>query len=497
MKNTPALVLSVAYMVVIGWGMANHEIWMDEAQHILLARDSHSFKELIYNSRYEGHPPLWNILLFLITSFSHNVVWIQSAHLVIATCSVFLILRFAPFPLIAKLLIISGYFMLYEYSVLCRNYSLSLLFLILIMVYMTREKKNYILLFFLLILFINTHLFSCFISLPLLYILWKDRGGSNQRALLVGTVVFALFFFLCIISIIPPSDHFLNAFNTDGILSLQRFKKCCRFIILGLLPIPDLNMQNYWGNNYILTFNQLFVLILSASLLLGPLVFFFSNRNAFILFFTGTLVILGFVYFSPMMVATRHGGFLSMLLLAGTWLSNSNIKHKTSNESPGAYRRLRFIYFTTILSIQFFAGIIVFSLDIKRNFSNSQKAADYLNTNFSPSDCHVMLTHFTSGPPVALFSKHQLYYIEQGGYGTFCKWNTKPLYLTDSAMAIEFDKRINKYKRVVLLSNQAVKIEEVRKNQVMRDTRFKKLVDFTDGTIRSENFSVYLLEKIH
>jgi hypothetical protein len=50
----------------------------------------------------------------------------QGLHLLIATTTVYLFVRFAPFSLLQRLLFSFGYFPFYEYSVICRSYGLSL-----------------------------------------------------------------------------------------------------------------------------------------------------------------------------------------------------------------------------------------------------------------------------------------------------------------------------------------------------------------------------------
>src|SRR5690349_8080021 len=58
-------------------GVYHHEIWLDEAHHWLLARDSDSFSNLVYHARYDGHPLLWNLILFALTRFTYDPFWMQ------------------------------------------------------------------------------------------------------------------------------------------------------------------------------------------------------------------------------------------------------------------------------------------------------------------------------------------------------------------------------------------------------------------------------------
>jgi hypothetical protein len=95
--------LMLLYAIVSTIGILHHEIWLDEAQHFVIARDSASITDLYKNMQYDGHVQLWNYLLYFITHYiSAEVIAMQLFHLLIINAAVFLFLRFAPFPLWIK-----------------------------------------------------------------------------------------------------------------------------------------------------------------------------------------------------------------------------------------------------------------------------------------------------------------------------------------------------------------------------------------------------------
>src|SRR5580658_4602091 len=102
---------SMLFFVVSAIGILHHQIWLDEAQHFLIGRDSNSLSSLYTNMQYDGHVRLWNYLLFFITHYiSANPLGMQIFHLAIITLTVYVFLRYAPFDIFTKLLVISGYF---------------------------------------------------------------------------------------------------------------------------------------------------------------------------------------------------------------------------------------------------------------------------------------------------------------------------------------------------------------------------------------------------
>jgi hypothetical protein len=64
-----SLAITIVFFIVSAWGIYHHELWLDEAQHFLIARDSESLRSLYFNMQYDGHVRLWNYLLYFITHY--------------------------------------------------------------------------------------------------------------------------------------------------------------------------------------------------------------------------------------------------------------------------------------------------------------------------------------------------------------------------------------------------------------------------------------------
>lgn len=62
-----ALALTFTYFLVGLFAAFHHEMWRDEIQAWLLARDSTGVFDLLRHMKYEGHPALWHLLLIPIT----------------------------------------------------------------------------------------------------------------------------------------------------------------------------------------------------------------------------------------------------------------------------------------------------------------------------------------------------------------------------------------------------------------------------------------------
>ncbi len=84
-------------------GILNHAMWRDELNVWLIARDSDSIGELFRNIKYEGHPGLWYLCLYVLNQFTHNPVSMQIFHLLLATGFVYIFVRFSQFTTLQKI----------------------------------------------------------------------------------------------------------------------------------------------------------------------------------------------------------------------------------------------------------------------------------------------------------------------------------------------------------------------------------------------------------
>src|SRR5688500_2940592 len=112
------LLLVGAYFVMALAGVLRHELWQDEAQACLIARDSVTLHDLFLSMRSEGHPALWHLSLWVLTRFWHDPLGMQLFHLAIATASAAVFVACSPFSRLQKTFFVLGYFALYEYAVI-------------------------------------------------------------------------------------------------------------------------------------------------------------------------------------------------------------------------------------------------------------------------------------------------------------------------------------------------------------------------------------------
>src|SRR3974390_2287981 len=101
-----------------------HAMWRDELQIFMIAASSATPAQLFYNLKYEPHPALWYMLVWVVTRFSSDPLSIQLLHIGLAIGVWFLVYRCSPFSRIEKFLLLLSYFLFWEYFVISRSYVL-------------------------------------------------------------------------------------------------------------------------------------------------------------------------------------------------------------------------------------------------------------------------------------------------------------------------------------------------------------------------------------
>ncbi|MBD5506539.1 MAG: hypothetical protein HDR05_00320 [Lachnospiraceae bacterium] len=136
------LVLLVYAAAHLGMALV-HEPFFDEAEAWQIARSASLRTLLLETTHYEGHPPLWHLILMpLAKAGAPYELSLTLVSLAFMGTAVFLILRYAPFPRLVRLLLPFTYFFFYQYGVISRVYCvMTLAFVLLAMAYRRRNER--------------------------------------------------------------------------------------------------------------------------------------------------------------------------------------------------------------------------------------------------------------------------------------------------------------------------------------------------------------------
>ncbi len=323
-------ILYFIYLIVLALSISKHELWGDELHSWNIAKASSGLSDLIMNTRYEGHPPFWYILLFVLTKFTHDPSYMQYLHFLICGITALVFVFRSPLAIFYKALILFGYYFLYEYGVLSRNYSIGILFAFLICAIIhTNSKNSKVIYYCFLFLLSNTHFLALILAISFhMYYLWQKR--EQRKKILLHGAYGVLILLPALYFILPPSDSALSGDFWMNIWSKDQFFIVMQAPLKALSPVPAWWEYHFWNTHFLLEAKNkielLKYLVPFASLgLIAASIYLLSKHKSALLFFCCNLALtLVFALFFPLTPA-RYVGFIFIGLVIALWLGNISI----------------------------------------------------------------------------------------------------------------------------------------------------------------------------
>lgn len=205
------------YALLLALITTRRVLWSDEMQAWLIARDSHSLADLFHNLRYEGHPALWYLLLYIPAHISWNPASTQVINYLFTVTEAWLILSARKLHWTIRTLTVFSFVVFYNYGQIARSYMLTTLLLTAAARCLLGERQHRKLAILFLVLSINTHFFAipiaatlalwayCFAKLDH----WKDIGKLfRETEFRVASLVLLTSVAVAYFTVRPPSDSY-------------------------------------------------------------------------------------------------------------------------------------------------------------------------------------------------------------------------------------------------------------------------------------------------
>jgi hypothetical protein len=428
-----AVLLTLLYFGVLALGIAHHELWGDEVQAWMIARDSGSIPELLRNLQYEGHPAAWHLLLYALSRFTRDPVAMQALHLVLATGAVYLLARFSPFSWPQKALIAFGYFFVYEYAVISRSYVLGVLAVFAFCALFPYRRQSYLPLAVVLFFLANTSVYGLMLALALgATLLFESvvdpvvRGSLTHRTSEVAAsiAIAGVGAVVSLVQIIPPADaRFAGQALYDHLSGFRAAAHTLTRVWYAYVPIPDPFTPHLWESNLLQETPGLrfLAMLLSVLLVVGAARLFASRRAVLFLYLLGTG---GMLLFIGALVtgSLRHHGHLFVLFIACLWLGSIPAQGGQAAAAPvpgwWPWER-RFVL--GILIAQLVAGATLWLADLRRPFYAGREVAAWIQAR-GLEDMVLFGNPAPHAAVVAAYLDRRIYYPETGGFDTFVPW---------------------------------------------------------------------------
>jgi len=493
--RTFTVALTACFFAADLFNLLHHEMWRDELQAWLIATHSNSILELVKNIRYEGHPPVWFLLLYVITRFTHWAGAMQLLNLAIATATTYLIAAYSPFTRMQKVLLCFGYFPLYEYGTISRNYAVGLLFLFWFCAwYRPDRKQNWVVAMLLLSLLANTSVYGAMIAMAFAFSFFAfpaATSGGMRKFLAergthvgVGALVFLAGIAIAILQMHPPPDSGL-AVGWHFPMTVFGVRRTLTGLWRAFLPIPS-SLAEFWNSNFFFSTRTMVLqtrwVMLGAAVMLSTVFLLLVRKPyallAYFLTTTGILTFMHVKFFGY----ERHLGHLFIVFIASLWIAARLPEHV-----PAVHpleRASRFVglqgskIITCLLLVQFAVAAMASWSDYRRPFSQAKAVAMFLrsrgmaNMFIVADEDYVVMT-------VAGYLDREVYYPRSQRMGSFLIWNQSrhPRNVIAEATTIATSRK----EEVLIISDAPLQTE---------GTSAHKISEFT-GSIAQENYYLY------
>ena len=513
-----ALGLTAAYALVLAFALFHHELWRDELQAWMLARDSAGPAELFRNMEHEGTPYLWHLLLMPVTRLTSSPVGMQVLQLAIASAVVFVVAKYAPLHPLHKVLFAFGYFPLFEYGVMSRSYGLGLLCIVAACALLRHRRRKPLWLGLALALAGNTSAHACIVAIGLLCALALDRaldrrapaeeGEAPAWRVHAGLAVAAAGIAVAVLHMVPAPDATLSNLGATWIhqwhleSNAAWLEQCLRLVpsvvfypldpdfvpVAGATPTRPEALYNPW---------------VAATLVAAAAAVLWRRPVAAALFLALVAGLLFFAY-AVHYGAFRHHGFLLIALLAAGW-SGRHLAFCPAGRDPrggagaergaGPGRLIGNVLLTALLAAQAAGGLRAVAIEVERPFSLARQTAAYIRESGLESLPMIGYPDWSASAVVGHLSPgKRIHYVQGNREGSFVRYDgarvgTGPRGATEPAELLSQTEAL-----AARGGGRVLMVLAVGLNVPPGERRIRPLASFTGGLAADENFHLYLYE---
>ena len=553
----PEAAAMLGYVVISVLGVLRHEMWRDELQAWMLARDSASVSELISNMMTEGHPALWHLCLYVLSRLTQNPVPMQLFHWLLSAGTAYLLIYHSPFRRMHRLLLPFGYFFCFEYTIISRSYGLGVFLLMLFCHIYRQNRQQFLKLSFLLACVANVSAYSLVLSALLFSLIaieaLKDRVlfRPARNLFIVGALIFSLGMAVSSLQIYAYPIHRMSL--TPQALELEskpdvQFDQSTaqdtangssgselaqidsadakpsnsppasiKSIGRGLVgiwetyfPIPQVHQISFWNTNLFVydsysgrITEKLSDTLKHIALLISVIIFCIfgyaiaGDRLLLLGYLFSTLAFVGVYAFIHHSLDLRHQGHIFLALIVCLWLLEVRAKdmpQKPARKNKRLANRIKVSLFSTILIAQAAAGAYALGMDYVYPFSTGKKAAEFIASS-DYSDVDIIGIPYKNVSVLSGYLGRPIFYPEFGREGSF--WGLSlGKKVAETTLGSEVAQKLNRLpERQALLAVAPADLDSGFFSQLdSSGVNTTLLRDFSPSIVADEELSLFLVE---
>jgi len=528
-----SLIVTGVFFILVLVGLVHHDMWRDELQAWLVARDARSISQLFQNMKYEGNPALWHFFLFLITRFTHNPAYMQALHLVIACGFIFVFNRYSEIGMPYKIMFSFGYFTLYEYSIISRSYGLGILLLFIVCALYKNRYAHYILMGIALALLANISIYTVIFSLgisgilALDYLYYQQKNSKQLAKLIAGLAIAIVGVVASLYQIMPEKDNTFGMGYAKGLFEMDRWGYAFSKIFTSYFYIPKTDGiygTYFWNSNYyydeypqiqqpLWSWLPAHTEYLWAWYCLPAMAFILSSiifirKPMILLLYTGVTLCLVAVYYYTYLMFLRYTGFTLIILIVCYWLEKYYPDQRYRNPAliflSGLGKKIQTPLLVLILATNIAGGAVAYSKGYANKFSVSKDVAEFIHEN-KLDTLTIAGVKNTITSPLAAYLDTKIFYPQMNDFGSFCVYNKnfkEFLPMPEIVKSISNIMTKDRKKLLLVFSFQLeassgggktnVKIEH---GMLAPDIKIGLIKSFESGVVYDEKYYLYLAQK--
>ena len=426
-KNKILILVFILWSAIAAYLVCHHAMWRDEVRNFMIGIGATSQIHLIGNP----HP-------FLTYKIEQIFYWILGSYwalplssLLISFFTVIIILFFSPFNIKTKSLMLFGYPLLYEYTVMDRNYGISALLLMLLAYFFSNKNYKYIYSGPILFLLANTNVHSALI-VGVLSVLWPlnvwytngKKWNEEARKAFINGFMGLSGFVVCLITIYPIRYDLAPAHPLEiapkhhlHFLKNLTFFECENYF------------SEFFGHK---TLGKIIYITLQSVAYAFIMLSVFSLWGNTLLFSISAIILVGFTLFFSVIYPGRyrHEALWIMLIFALLWIK----KNTDQKVIPSTLNKIGLVSFYGMLSVQFILSIMLAFHEVQTPNSRSKEFSTLISQNEILKDSPVLSSLDYILEPIPYYTKKPVFMMTLNDFDFVVPYKTQLNYSLDDLL---------------------------------------------------------------
>jgi hypothetical protein len=434
-----------------------------------------------------------------------NPMAMQLAHIAVATGTVLLFTWRAPFPRAVRLLFPFGYFTLFEYAVISRNYAIAFLLTLAAAATIAATRRRPALLILLLFLLTQTSIWGTGLALVMLAAALVDWVALQPKSHRLSRryVIVSLFAVIggaaiCYCTSLPgPGQSFIARWRPEAGTGMK-LMSAFGGIWNGWVPLPR-PTRAFWNTNVLDDYRTL-RLIASIGLFVIAVSSMLHRPAALVVLCGGAGGLTAFTYWQ-FVGATRHAGLLYVVLIAACWLGATTTRIEL--EWPrieclaAACERRRNSFLAIVFSLQAIGGVGACIADHVWPFSAARHIAEYVRREL-PADAVLVGYDDYTAAPVGAYLNRPVYSVQMDALPEFFSQNDAVRRQVTIPLLIESVERVReRYQRDVVVLLNPHRNDELLTWRARNAAQlpWRLVARFDDSTVADEGTVLYFVAR--